>query len=240
TGGFIPNSTILDNLIWQEQLTLIGGMILGALPFTFHYALVKKKFLAPKLGKEVLTYFAILGSAMLLFVGLSGLDPLTGIFYTVSASTTAGFQTDDLTTFNAPAHIIMIILMLIGGCGFSTAGGIKIFRFMHLKDIKKLINKKLRTELTPQSKKELTTTTIIIVLFPLIATITAGYMTFAYEVSFQDAMLEATGVITTGGLSSGIIDFDTDPTAKIIYSFLMIFGRMEIIAIIYIFVPKLI
>ena len=97
-------------------------MILGALPFTFHYALVKKKFLAPKLGKEVMVYFAILGSAMLLFIGLSGLDPLTGVFYTVSASTTAGFQTDDLTTFNVPAHIIMIMLMFIGGCGFSTAG----------------------------------------------------------------------------------------------------------------------
>lgn len=240
TGGFIPNSTILENLIWQEKLTLIGGMILGALPFTFHYALVKKKFLAPKLGKEVLVYFTILGSAILLFIGLSGLDPLTGIFYTVSASTTAGFQMDDISTFNVPAHVILIILMFIGGCGFSTAGGIKIFRFMHLKDIKKIINKKMRSELSPQVKKELTSTIIIITLFPFIASLSAVYMTFTYEVNFQDAFLESTGIITTGGLTAGIIDIDTDPTAKIIYSFLMIFGRMEIIAIIYIFVPKLI
>jgi len=48
------------------------------------------------------------------------------------------------------------------------------------------------------------------------------------------------GVITTGGLSSGIIDLDTDPATKMIFAFLMIFGRMEIIAIIYIFVPRLI
>ena len=177
---------------------------------------------------------------MLLFIGLSGLDPLTGIFYTVSASTTAGFQMDDLSTFNVPAHVILIILMFIGGCGFSTAGGIKIFRIMHLKEIKKIINKKLRSELTPQAKKELTSTIIIIALFPLIASSTAIYMTFTYEVNFQDAFLESTGIITTGGLSAGIIDFDTDPTAKIIFSFLMIFGRMEIIAIIYIFVPRLI
>jgi trk system potassium uptake protein TrkH len=167
TGGFIPNSTILDNLIWQEKLTLMGGMILGALPFTFHYALVKKKFLAPKLGKEVLVYFTILGGAMVLFIGLSGLDPLTSVFYTVSASTTAGFQLDDLSTFNVSSHVILIILMFIGGCGFSTAGGIKIFRLMYLKDMKKLINKKLRSELTPQVKKELTSTVIIIILFPL-------------------------------------------------------------------------
>lgn len=63
TGGFIPTSTILENLVWQEHLILMAAMILGALPFTFHYAFVRKKFLAPKLGKEVLTYFAILGSA---------------------------------------------------------------------------------------------------------------------------------------------------------------------------------
>ncbi|PIN82631.1 MAG: potassium transporter Trk, partial [Nitrosopumilales archaeon CG11_big_fil_rev_8_21_14_0_20_33_24] len=240
TGGFVPNSTILDNLIWQEKLTLIGGMILGALPFTFHYALVKKKFLAPKLGKEVLVYFIILGSAILLFIGISGLDPLTGIFYTVSASTTAGFQLGDLSTFNVASHVILIILMLIGGCGFSTAGGVKVFRLMHLMEIKKLISKKLRSELTPQLKKELASTVIIIVLFPLIASISAVYLTLTQDVGFQDALLEATGVITTGGLSSGIIDLHTDPVTKMIFAFLMIFGRMEIIAIIYIFVPRLI
>jgi len=80
TGGFTPTSTILDNLVWQEQIILMGAMILGALPFTFHYAFVRKKFLSPKLGKEVLTYFAILGSAIILFVGISGLDPIQSAF----------------------------------------------------------------------------------------------------------------------------------------------------------------
>ena len=38
TGGFLPNSTILQNLVWEEHIILMGAMILGALPFTFHYA----------------------------------------------------------------------------------------------------------------------------------------------------------------------------------------------------------
>ncbi|MFB5637311.1 MAG: potassium transporter TrkG [Nitrosarchaeum sp.] len=240
TGGFVPTSTIMDNLVWQEKLILIGGMILGALPFTFHYSFFKKRFLPPKLGKEILIYFAILSAAIILFIGLSGLDPLTSVFYSVSASTTAGLQSDNISNFNESAHVILIILMFIGGCGFSTAGGIKVFRLMHLKDIKKLINKKLRSELTPQFKKELISITIIVILFPLIATISAVHLTFAEEVSFQDAFLEATGIITTGGLSAGVIDLETDPTTKIIFSFLMIFGRLEIIAIIYVFVPRLI
>ncbi|MFB5620791.1 MAG: CBS domain-containing protein, partial [Nitrosopumilus sp.] len=113
TGGFIPNSTILDNLLWQEDLVLMGAMILGALPFTFHYAFVRKKFLSPKLGKEVLTYFAILGSATILFIAISGLDPLQSAFYSVSASTTAGLQQESLAGLNGGAHSILIILMLI-------------------------------------------------------------------------------------------------------------------------------
>ena len=92
TGGFTPTSTILNDLLWQEHVVLMGAMILGALPFTFHYAFVRKKFLSPKLGKEVLTYFAILGGATILFAGISGLDPMQSVFYSVSASTTAGLQ----------------------------------------------------------------------------------------------------------------------------------------------------
>ena len=96
TGGFVPSSTILDGLLWQEYVVLMGAMILGALPFTFHYAFVRKKFLAPKLGREVLTYFAILCGALLLFIAISGTDPLNGAFLTVSASTTAGLQLESL------------------------------------------------------------------------------------------------------------------------------------------------
>ena len=36
-------------------------------------------------------------------------------------------------------------------------------------------------------------------------------------------MLFSCGVITTGGLSAGVIDFDTDPATKIVLGFLMIF-----------------
>ena len=122
TGGFIPNSSIVEELLWQEEVILMGGMILGALPFTFHYAFVRKKFLAPKLGKEVLAYFAILGGATLLFMAVSGLAPLESAFYSVSASTTAGLQQHSLAGLNGGAHSILIILMFIGGCGFSTAG----------------------------------------------------------------------------------------------------------------------
>ena len=240
TGGFIPTSTILEDLVWQEHIVLMGAMILGALPFTFHYAFVRKKFLSPKLGKEVLVYFAILASATVLFVAVSGLDPLESVFYSVSASTTAGLQQESLAGLSGGAHTILIILMFIGGCGFSTAGGMKIFRLFHLKDVKSLFSKIKRDKLSSQAKKEVISTIIIIVLFPTIAAITGLHLAEIEDVPYQVAFFEAVGVITTGGLSAGVIDTDTDAVTKIVLGFLMIFGRLEIIAIIYIFVPRLI
>ena len=239
TGGFTPTSTILDGMLWQEHIVLMGAMILGALPFTFHYAFVRKKFLSPKLGKEVLAYFAILGGAILLFAGISGLDPMESVFYSVSASTTAGLQMDSLAGLNGGAHSILIILMFIGGCGFSTAGGLKIFRLFHLKDIKSFISKVGRSKLSHQTKKEIISTLIILALFPTISAITGAHLAAIENVPFQDAFFEAAGIITTGGLSAGVIDKDTDPATMIVLGFLMIFGRLEIIAIIYIFVPRL-
>ena len=239
TGGFTPTSTILGGLIWQEHIVLMGAMILGALPFTFHYAFVRKKFLSPKLGKEVLTYFAILGGATVLFAGVSGLDPMQSAFYSVSASTTAGLQMESLAGLSGGAHTILIILMFIGGCGFSTAGGLKIFRLFHLTNARAYLSKIRRSELSSQNKKELISTLIILALFPTISAITGAHLAVIEDVPYQDAFFEAAGIITTGGLSAGIIDSDTDPATMIVLGFLMIFGRLEIIAIIYIFVPRL-
>ena len=239
TGGFIPTSTILEDLLWQEHIVLMGAMILGALPFTFHYAFVRKKFLSPKLGKEVLTYFAILGGASALFVAVSGLEPLESVFYSVSASTTAGLQQESLAGLSGGAHTILIILMFVGGCGFSTAGGLKVFRLFHLKDVRSLLSKVKRAELPTQAKKEVISTIIILALFPTIAAITGLHLANIEDVPYQDAFFEAVGVITTGGLTAGVIDTDTDAATKIVLGFLMIFGRLEIIAIIYIFVPRL-
>lgn len=239
TGGFLPTSTILEDMFWEEYLVLIGAMILGALPFTFHYGFVRKRFLSPKLGKEVLVFFAILLSSILIFSLVSGLDPIFSVFYPVSAGTTAGLQLEGLDALPKSAEVVLILLMFIGGCGFSTAGGIKIYRFFLLRNITKIFTKTTRSQLTLDNKKEIASSLIIVTLFPLIATIVAFHLTAITGADFSNAFFEAVGIITTGGLWANVITDEIDPATKIILSFLMIFGRLEIIAIIYIFVPKL-
>ncbi len=239
TGGFLPHSEILQDMVWEEYAILMGAMILGALPFTFHYGFVRKRFLSPKLGKEVLIFFAVLAGAILIFSLLSDLDPVRSVFYPISAGTTAGLQLESLDDLGGAAQTILIILMFIGGCGFSTAGGIKIFRFMQLRNIPQMFKAKTRKNLTVDNKKEITTAIIVIALFPIIATAVGAHLSDITGAEFGDAFVEATGIITTGGLWADVITTDVNPATKIVLSFLMIFGRLEIIAIIFIFVPKL-
>lgn len=240
TGGFLPSSTILQNMLLEEYIVLMGAMILGALPFTFHYGFVRKRFLSPKLGKEVLVFFAILAGAIVIFSLTSGLDPIRSVFYPISAGSTAGLQLESLDGLPGASQIILVLLMFIGGCGFSTAGGIKVFRFMQLRNIAKIFRFTTRQELSNENKKEMGTSLIVIALFPIIALVGAFHLVDITGAEFNDAFVESTGIITTGGLSTHVITNDINPGTKIILSFLMIFGRLEIIAILYIFMPKLI
>ena len=239
TGGFLPHSEILQDMFWEEYAVLIGAMILGALPFTFHYGFVRKRFLSPKLGKEVLIFFAVLAVAILIFSLVSGLDPVRSAFYPVSAGSTAGLQLETLDNLSGASQTILIILMFIGGCGFSTAGGIKIYRFMQLRNIHHIFKSKTRKELSTNNKKEIGTALLVIALFPIIAALVGVHLSDITGADFKDAFFEATGIITTGGLWADVITTDVNPATKIVLSFLMIFGRLEIIAIIYIFLPKL-
>ena len=102
-----------------------------------------------------------------------------------------------------------------------------------------LLSKVSIKKIDTSTRNEVISTLLIIGLFPIIAAITASHLASIEDVSYENAFFESVGVITTGGLSAGVIDFGTEPATKIVLSFLMIFGRLEIIAIIYIFVPKL-
>ena len=51
-----------------------------------------------------------------------------GVFNSVSVLTTTGFATADTNQWPFLAHAVLILLMFVGGCAGSTAGGIKVIR----------------------------------------------------------------------------------------------------------------
>jgi len=239
TGGFMPDSTILETLTMPEYFVLMAAMILGALPFGLHYAFVRKKFMSVKLTREVGIYFAILGGAILLFTLTTDVSEMDSVFTVLAASTTAGMQIIDLTELGSIPMTILLILMLIGGCGFSTSGGIKIFRLEQIYKFRKYFKKSEWSDIPIHERKEIGVAIILLILFP-IAPIPVAYHLSNQGYDFNGSYFESVGVITTAGLGTGIIDIDLDAFSKMIIGLLMILGRLEIILLAYIFVPKLI
>jgi len=239
TGGFMPDSAIIDTLTIPEYFVLMVGMILGTLPFGFHYAFVRKKFMSVKLTSEVGIYFIILASAIVLFIILTDIPEIDSIFTIVAASTTTGVQITSLTDIESAPMFLLFLVMLIGGCGFSTAGGIKIFRLQQIYQFRKYFKKDEWLKIPLHDKKEIWIALILLVLFPAVPVPVAYHLnTQGYD--FSDSYFESIGAITTAGLGVGIIDMDLDAFSKILVGFLMILGRLEIILLAYIFVPKLI
>ena len=135
-GGFVPLSTYLVVNNPMQLMVLIVGMILSALPFAFHYGVFSRQVKARKVGLEIFVFAMIMISSIPILVilepHLGQSNWLASTFHIVSASTTTGFQFLNISEFSNESKILFILLMLVGGCAFSTAGGIKVARLIFI------------------------------------------------------------------------------------------------------------
>src|SRR5215212_5747552 len=144
TGGFVPTSISLNVENPITLIVIMGGMIIAALPFAFHFGIFSKNVEATKELKEVLIFIILLTLFIFLFMliepSFTENDWLSSMFHVISASTTTGFQYLNLSHLSINGKILLIIVMLIGGTAFSTAGGLKIARLLLI--FEKLVNSK--------------------------------------------------------------------------------------------------
>lgn len=140
TGGFtIYSGCFLGILNPLTIVTIAIFMILGGLNFSIYYYAIKRKFEAI-LQPELFYYLLILVlGSLLVSLGLwltydkspSLLEALAyGTFHAISAQTSTGFTIISYDFWPANCQFILLILMYIGGMSGSTAGGIKVIRFI--------------------------------------------------------------------------------------------------------------
>jgi trk system potassium uptake protein TrkH len=182
---------------------------------------------------------------------------MTSVFHTLSAATTTGFQFIDITLLSDQGKFFLIILMLIGGTAFSTAGGIKVGRILLL--LQKITKKKFSADVTTRSissvssrydhayhgweqkssqhkeDKTLNEAVLVIILFILTSIFTGILLSIFSGQTFLNSMFESVSALTTSGLSTGITSLDAELGSKILLIINMIIGRFEIIAVIYLF-----
>ena len=209
------------------------------------------------------TGLLILGSAVivagLVEHGLFGIGSLSefeqvtraAVFQLVSVCTTTGFVSENFNLWPSITLVILLMFMLMGGCAGSTGGGVKVMRLVMLfrlayLEIFRLLHPRSVRHLKSAGKSvpvEVISGVVGFFLLYLIVT-TAG--TIVLTVQDMDLMSAFTATLTCisnvgPGLGSvGPVDnFGHVPAlSKWVLTLCMLLGRLEIYAILVLFVPE--
>ncbi|WP_276797920.1 TrkH family potassium uptake protein [Fusobacterium gonidiaformans] len=140
TGGFgIKNTSVAYYHSAYIEYVLAIGMLLSGMNFNLFYALLLRNFKQVLHNEELKYYLSIVAFAVLAICidNYNQYDNIEQLFrdslFTVSSiMTTTGFSTINFDTWSVFSKTILLLLMMIGGCAGSTAGGMKVSRFIVL------------------------------------------------------------------------------------------------------------
>ncbi|HEY7734050.1 MAG TPA: potassium transporter TrkG [Nitrososphaera sp.] len=174
SGGFSPSSTTISAGNLDVLLVTSAGMILSALPFAFHYYIFFSRKGMPgrkTLGPEVAAYLVLMAVSVpifyLLALGAPGVDLGSSAYHVISGSTTSGFQFLNIQVIPPAAKVFLMVIMLVGGAAFSTAGGIKVGRFVILyQELSRRIGRRSMKESATYSPKVPSYTSISSAAYP--------------------------------------------------------------------------
>ena len=151
TGGFGIKSASIGHYSHYCQWVITIFMLLFGMNFNLFYLLLIRRFKSVLKSGEMWCYFAI----VLVSIGLITLNiyPIyqsfsesirLSSFQVSSIITTTGYATADFADWPTLSKSILLVLMFIGGCAGSTAGGIKVSRVVLLfKEIKRQLQNML-------------------------------------------------------------------------------------------------
>lgn len=143
TGGFSTHDASIGyfNSVSIELITVFF-MYMGAINFSIHYlAIFKNNFTHYFSNPEVKVFnFIILATILIISTKLlydntypNYLHALRhSLFTTVSVITSTGYATENFSVWPPFVYTLLFFISFIGGCSGSTAGGIKVIRFILL------------------------------------------------------------------------------------------------------------
>lgn len=159
---------------------------------------------------------------------------LNALFASVTART-AGFNTVDYADVGAPAMMLTMVLMFIGGAPGSTAGGVKVTTFallvvlagarlLGLRNVS-AFNRTIPEETLGRAAGLMVLATIVLVAG--VTLLVAVDPAASSQARFLAYMFEAVSAFATVGLSTGITP-ELSPGARVVLVVLMFVGRVGI------------
>jgi len=140
-GGFSTHDASIAyfNSPLIDTVAIIFMLIAGA-NFALHFATYKRwEFKHYLRDAEFRTYIYIISAAVVVItLTLESSDYIddaseafrAAVFQVVSLGTTTGFTTENYSLWPGALPLLLILLSFIGGCGGSTAGGMKVIRWL--------------------------------------------------------------------------------------------------------------
>ena len=250
--GYFNSATI--------EITAIIFIILGSIPFIAYIKFLngnKRIFIS---DSQIRTFIKIIiFSIIILFFylafqnkNLSEINLRSISFNVVSILTGTGYVTQQFDNWGSFSLIFFLILMFIGGCAGSTACGIKIFRVQILylflvNQLKKIIYPRgifvIKYDSNNVDDKFMSSIIsfiylYIIIFFFITALLSLSGLDFVTSISAAATSISNVGpglgtIIGPNGNFSQLPDF-----SKWVLSFGMILGRLELFAILVLFLPS--
>ena len=257
TGGFGIKADSLASYSPYLQWVIAIFMLIFGVNFNLYFLILMKKIKTVFKSTELKTYILIVISAItIIFFNIfplySSIEEALrqSTFQVSSLITTTGFSTADFNLWPSLSKAILVILMFIGGCAGSTAGGLKVTRVVLLF---KMIGREFERLLRPRSVKvvksegksvdekvlsSVTTYFAVYIVCFVAAFLLISIDVFDFETNFTAVTAcfnnIGPGLAHVGPMSSYA---DYSIFSKIVLSVAMLLGRLEIFPLIIAFSP---
>ena len=248
TGGFGIKADSLASYSPYLQWVITVFMFLFAINFNLYYLLLIGKFRAVLKSDEL--WFFI--SLVLVSIGAIAINILpmysgfsdalrTSAFQVCSIVSTTGYATADFNLWPEFSKSILVILMFVGGCAGSTGGGLKVARVVILlksikKELKRLLHPRSVKAVMSEGKKlddetlnGVTSYFAVYTLCIILVFLLLSFEPFGFETNFTAS------VACFNNIGPGLADVGPAASfaeysgfSKIILSFAMLLGRLEV------------
>ena len=258
TGGFaiLNNSIEGYNSVYAEMVIAVFMLLFGV-NFNLYYMMLIKQGKQAIKSEELRWYIGIVAASVVI-IALSlystkhdiGESFRYSFFQVASIITTTGFSTTNFDTWPVIAKFVLLFLMFIGACAGSTGGGIKVSRLIiliksGLRDIKKAINPRsietVKLDRRTVEEPIVKSTSVFFGTYMLLMAVSM----LIISIDGRDVVTSATSVIACmGNIGPGLgavgpygnfADFSV--LSKIVLSFDMLAGRLELIPMLMLFSP---
>ena len=258
TGGFaILNNSIEGYYSVYSEIVIAVFMLIFGINFNLYYMMLIKQGKQALKSEELRWYIGIVAASVIIIaVNLISTKHNVGdsfrysFFQVASIITTTGFSTTNFDTWPVVSKFILVFLMFVGACAGSTGGGIKVSRLIiliksGLRDIKKAINPRsvetVKVDKCTVDEPVVRSVSVFFATYILVAAVSM----FIIAIDGRDLVTTSTSVIAClGNIGPGLgavgpygnfADFSV--LSKIILSFDMLAGRLELIPMLMLFSP---